>query len=119
MNINNKNEIGLVGKTVELSTQELVELSDLRDVFVDAMDKIGTGHGQKKFNRRIEFESNEQLDVFLSRVDNVITFLAQITEGVYSTQEVRTALFGESILEEKHTPLTTAQEIDADEREQS
>lgn len=92
MDIQNNTSEGLVGKTINLSTQELVELSDLRDNFIHAVHTLDDK--KDKFNRRLQFESSEEMKEFVSRLDNSITFLAQITEGVKSTDEVKADLFG-------------------------
>lgn len=86
VNIENKNDLGLVGKTINLDVHELIVLADLNSSLDCFYSKFKDLRGGVKLNY-------DDSKVMTNDLLKVVGFLANLTEGVKSNNEVADDLF--------------------------
>lgn len=95
----------LVGRQINLSTQELIALKDKWEKMEQVLEAYSTP--QDGISKAVKV-TQKALDDIIPLLEDINNFLSQLTDGVQSTSEVHDELF----MSEREKELAEAQTLD-------
>lgn len=95
----------LVGRQINLSTQELIALKDKWEKMEQVLEAYSTP--QDSISKAVKV-TQKALDDIIPLLEDINNFLSQLTDGVQSTSEVHDELF----MSEREKELAEAQTLD-------